>query len=181
MQNRKVSELIPYANNSRTHSDEQINQIAASIDEFGFTNPILVDVDGVIIAGHGRALAAERLGMVEVPCIVLADLTPAQIKAYVIADNKLALNASWDEELLKVELEELHAVGFELDVIGFNADELAHILYDEIGAPLKPSVEPESAYKEQYAVIVTCKDAAEQETVFNKLSGSGYDVKVVCT
>ncbi|MCP4790158.1 MAG: ParB N-terminal domain-containing protein, partial [Gammaproteobacteria bacterium] len=93
---KKVADLIPYANNSRTHSEEQINQVAASIKEFKFTNPVLIDEDGGIVAGHGRVMAAKKLKLKEVPCIVLAGLTDAQRKAYVIADNQLALNAGWD-------------------------------------------------------------------------------------
>jgi ParB-like chromosome segregation protein Spo0J len=101
---RRVLDLIPYSRNSRTHSAAQVAQIAASIKEFGWTNPILIGADNVIIAGHARLLAAQKLGMKEVPVIVLADLTPAQRKALVLADNKLALNAGWDEELLRLEL-----------------------------------------------------------------------------
>ena len=100
---KKVNELIPYINNSRTHSEEQVNQIVASINEFGFTNPLLIDEKDSIIAGHGRLLASKKLGMEEVPCIVLKGLTEAQKKAYIIADNKMALNAGWDDELLKIE------------------------------------------------------------------------------
>ena len=120
----RVADLIPYARNSRTHSDEQVAQIAASIREFGFTNPVLVDKDKGIIAGHGRVLAARKLGLDDVPVIELAHLTEAQRRAYVIADNKLALNAGWDLDLLKVELQELDGK-FDLALTGFNAGELA--------------------------------------------------------
>ncbi len=123
--------LIPYARNSRTHSDAQVAQIAASIREFGFTNPILIDADGGIIAGHGRTMAARKLGLDEVPCIRLRNLTDAQKKAYIIADNKLALNAGWDDEMLKVELTELKDLDFDLSLIGFDADELANLLEPE--------------------------------------------------
>lgn len=116
--------LIPYANNSRTHDEGQIKQIAASIKEFGFTNPVLIDEDNGIIAGHGRIMAASLLKMDKVPCITLKGLTPAQKKAYVIADNKLALNAGWDLEMLKVEFESLQEMEFNIDVIGFSEDEL---------------------------------------------------------
>lgn len=127
---KKVTELIPYVNNSRTHSDEQIAQIAASIKEFGWTNPILVDGANSIIAGHGRLLAARKLGMESVPTIQLKDLTEAQKKAYVIADNKLALNAGWDDALLKIELESLQEIGFKLDLLGFDPNEIRE-LFDE--------------------------------------------------
>lgn len=123
-----VERLIPYARNARTHSDGQIAEIAASIVEFGFTNPILVAADGMILAGHGRLLAAQRLGMAEVPVIVLAHLNAAQRRALVIADNKIAENAGWNEELLAAELRALQDEGFELEILGFSDDELADIL-----------------------------------------------------
>ena len=121
---KKVTELIPYVNNSRTHSDEQVAQIAASIKEFGWTNPILIDGSNGIIAGHGRLMAARKLGHKEVPTIELNDLTETQKKAYIIADNKLALNAGWDNELLMIELEGILADGFELELMGFDPSEL---------------------------------------------------------
>ena len=123
--------LIPYARNSRTHSDEQTAQIAASIREFGFTNPVLVGAENDIIAGHGRVMAARKLGLAEVPCLRLGYLSDAQKRAYVIADNKLALNAGWDEELLKIELTSLRDDdGFDLDLLGFTGQELGSILAD---------------------------------------------------
>lgn len=120
--------ITPYARNSRTHSDEQVAQVAASIKEFGWTNPILVDETGTIIAGHGRLMAAQRLGYTEVPTITLENLTEAQKRAYVIADNKLALNAGWDEEMLAVEIEELLDQGYDTDLLGFEADEIDSLL-----------------------------------------------------
>lgn len=128
---KKVNDLIPYINNSRTHSEEQINQIVASINEFGFTNPLLIDEKDNIIAGHGRLLASKKLKMEEVPCIVLSGLTEAQKKAYIIADNKMALNAGWDDELLKLELENLKELDFDLELTGFNVDELDDIFQVE--------------------------------------------------
>lgn len=127
---KKTKDLIPYARNSRTHSDEQVAQISASIKEFGFTNPILIDEDGLIIAGHGRVQAAQRLKLDEVPAIVLEYLTEAQKKAYVIADNKLALNAGWDFDMLKVEFNDLIDMDFDLSLIGFDGKELNQILAD---------------------------------------------------
>ena len=121
---KSVKELVPYARNSRTHSDIQISQIMASIKEFGFTNPVLTDGDNGIIAGHGRVIAAQRLGMEEVPTIEISHLTEAQKKAYIIADNKLALNSGWDEELLKIEIEALQEMNFDIDLLGFSADEI---------------------------------------------------------
>jgi ParB-like chromosome segregation protein Spo0J len=119
-----VETLIPYARNSRTHSDAQIAQIAASIKEFGFTNPILIDSEETVIAGHGRLLAARKLGLDEVPCLRLDHLSKAQARALVIADNKIALNAGWDDELLRVELLDLDSEGFRMEVLGFDLSEL---------------------------------------------------------
>lgn len=123
-----IEKLIPYAKNSRTHSDAQIAQIAASIKEFGFVNPVLIDEQDGIIAGHGRVMAARKLGINEVPCIRLAHLTENQKRAYVIADNKLALNAGWDEEMLKLEIKDLEASDFDISLLGFDAEELENIM-----------------------------------------------------
>ena len=132
IQQVNIKDLIPYINNSRKHSTEQIAQIAASIKEFGWTNPILVDGDKGIIAGHGRLYAAMKLKMEQVPIIELSHLTPTQKKALIIADNKLALNADWDNELLTIELDELLADGFALEILGFNKDELDALLAPEV-------------------------------------------------
>jgi DNA modification methylase len=123
-----VEKLIPYARNARTHSDEQVAQIAASIAEFGWANPILAGADGVIIAGHARLLAARKLGLTEVPVIVLDHLSETQRRALIIADNRLALNAGWDEEMLRVELAALEEEGFDLDLVGFSDEELEDLL-----------------------------------------------------
>ena len=122
-----VKKLIPYVRNSRTHSDAQVAQIAASIKEFGWTNPILIDGENGIIAGHGRLLAARKLGQDKVPVIELAHMTDAQKRAYVIADNKLALNAGWDQELLKFEIEDLQDK-LDLNLLGFSIIEIKDIL-----------------------------------------------------
>lgn len=127
-----VNDLIPYARNSRTHSDEQVTQIASSIKEFGFTNPVLIDSQGGIIAGHGRVMAAKKLGYSEVPCIELVGLTEAQKKAYIIADNKLALNAGWDDEMLRLEFDELKELGFNLELTGFSLDEISALTIEEV-------------------------------------------------
>jgi ParB-like chromosome segregation protein Spo0J len=121
---RKTADLIPYVNNARTHSEQQVLQIAASIKEFGFTNPVLVDGENGIIAGHGRVLAAKKLGLDEVPTIELKHLTKTQKKAYILADNRLALNSGWDNDLLALELGELSDDGFDLDLLGFDVGEL---------------------------------------------------------
>lgn len=140
---RSVASLIPYARNSRTHSDEQVAQIAASIKEFGFTNPILTDGANGIIAGHGRLQAARKLGLTEVPTIPLIGLTEAQKRAYVIADNKLALNAGWDSELLASEIAGLSADDFDLSLLGFSEDELAALLADKTEGLTDPDDIPE--------------------------------------
>lgn len=123
-----IDKLIPYAKNSRTHSDAQIAQIAASIKEFGFVNPVLIDDAGGIIAGHGRVMAARKLSIEEVPCIRLSHLSENQKRAYVIADNKLALNAGWDDEMLKLEIKDLELADFDISLLGFDAEELENIL-----------------------------------------------------
>src|SRR5271163_4897462 len=123
-----IDSLLPYIRNARTHTDEQVAQVAASIREFGWTNPLLVAADGTIIAGHARLAAARRLQMTEVPVIVLDHLTDAQRRALVLADNRLALDAGWDEELLRVELAALQEDNFDLDIIGFSDEEMENLL-----------------------------------------------------
>jgi ParB-like chromosome segregation protein Spo0J len=129
-----VADLIPYARNSRTHSEEQVTQIAASIKEFGFLNPVIVDGENGIIAGHGRVMAAKKLGMTELPAVEASHLTDAQRRAYIIADNKLALNAGWDDEMLRVEFAELSEAGFDLDLTGFSLDEIGALGFDNDSA-----------------------------------------------
>jgi ParB-like chromosome segregation protein Spo0J len=123
-----VEALIPYARNSRTHSDEQVAQIAASIREFGFTNPVLVDDEGGIVAGHGRVMAARQIGMTAVPTINVGWLSEQQRRAYVIADNQLAMNAGWDESVLSAEMDELKDMGFDIELLGFDAEALSALL-----------------------------------------------------
>lgn len=126
-----INKLIPYTNNARTHSDEQIKKIQSSLREFGFVNPVLIDKDCGIIAGHGRVEAAKREGMTEVPCVWVEHLTEAQKKAYILADNRLALDAGWDMEVLKVELAGLQDIDFNIDLTGFNSEELSDIFGEE--------------------------------------------------
>ena len=137
-----VSELTPYARNARTHSPAQVAQIAASIREFGWTNPILVDGERGVIAGHGRLLAARQLGMTKVPTLELSHLTPAQRRAYALADNRLALSAGWDEDLLRVELAELGAEGFDLALTGFDEVEIASFLAEPSSGLTDPDAVP---------------------------------------
>ena len=126
-----TARLVPYARNARTHSEEQVAQIAASIVEFGFTNPILAGSDGVIVAGHGRLAAAQKLGLESVPVVVLDHLTPTQRRALIIADNRIAENAGWDDAMLRIELQSLQEDGFNLDITGFDADALAELMAGE--------------------------------------------------
>jgi ParB-like chromosome segregation protein Spo0J len=125
-----IDKLIPYARNARTHSSEQVSQLAASIKEWGWTTPVLVDETGGIIAGHGRTLAAQKLGMTEVPVMVAKGWSDAKKRAYVLADNKLALNAGWDNEMLMLELGEIGDLGFNMDLIGFDPSELNNSAVD---------------------------------------------------
>lgn len=173
---RKVGELVPYINNARTHSDEQVAQICASIREYGWTNPVLIDENGMIIAGHGRVMAAQRMKMEQVPCIVLSGLTEAQKKAYVIADNKMALNAGWDDEKLKLELENLKELDFDLELTGFDSDELDQLLSlddieelpEDIDEVPEPPKEAKSKLGDIYRLgehILMCGDSTRKEDV----------------
>lgn len=168
---RRAVDLTPYPNNSRTHSQEQIDQIAGSIQEFGFTNPILIDEDSEIIAGHGRLEAAKALGMDEVPTIVLEGLTDSQKRAYVIADNKLALNAGWNEALLRQEIMDLRELDFDISLTGFTEAELLNILLEKEEGETDPYAEwegmpefdqrDEQSYRHVIVHFETPDDAAE--------------------
>lgn len=169
-----IEKLVPYAKNSRTHSDEQVAQIAASIREWGFTTAVLVDESGSIIAGHGRVMAARKLGMTSLPVMVAAGWTDAQKRAYVIADNKLALNAGWDNELLALELGELGDIGFDLEMTGFDLKEIASLL-DATACDVELK---EQNYSEVFNIIIECASEKEQEQLFNKLDTEGYKCRV---
>ena len=182
-----IEKLIPYVNNSRTHSDEQVAQIAASIREFGFNNPVLIDKDDTIIAGHGRIQAARKLGLAEVPCVRLEHLTETQRKAYIIADNRLALNAGWNEELLTIELNDLLADGFALDILGFDSDELKSLLdpitptegltdEDEVPeVPEEPKTKPGDIYQLGRHRLM-CGDSTSIDAVEKLLDGLKPDM-----
>ena len=181
-----INDLVPYARNSRTHSDAQVAQIAASIKEFGFTNPVLIDADGGIIAGHGRVLAARVLKLDSVPCLRISHLTETQKRAYVIADNKLALNAGWDNELLALEFAELQGLGFDLDLTGFDADELEALmpvevpegLTDEDAVPEVPA-EPVSKLGDVWVLgkhRVMCGDSTSIDAVEKLMGGQKADM-----
>ena len=186
----KTDTLIPYAGNSRTHSAEQVAQIAASIKEFGFNNPVLVDADGGIIAGHGRVMAAQKLGLDEVPTICLDHLTDAQRRAYVIADNKLALNAGWDEEALQAELDRLRDEDFNLEVVGFTDEDLGAFEVDEVDAPELADGDREpfrqmtfTVHDEQHeeieAAIAKAKQLGHGESAVNENS-NGNAIAFIC-
>jgi len=190
----KTGDLIPYARNSRTHSDGQVTQIASSIREFGFTNPILIDAENGIIAGHGRVMAAQKLGMNEVPTICLSHLTNAQRKAYVIADNKLALNAGWDEEILGIELADLRELDFDLSLTGFDGDEIEEKLNPDeiisdhysskITAPVyepkgeKPNIEDlaDTRRRDELVKEIESSEAPEEVKSFLRLSAERHTV-----
>ena len=176
-----VDLLIPYARNSRTHSDEQVAQIAASIREFGFTNPVLIDANGGIIAGHGRVMAARKLGLADVPCIRLAHLSEAQKRAYIIADNKLALNSGWDAETLALELADLRDASFDLDLIGFSGKELDDLLLID-GEPAGPGESAGDAginYQEKFCILVDCSGEDDQRKKYDALTAAGYACRVL--
>ena len=167
---KPLADLIPFARNSRTHSDSQVAQIAASIREFGFTNPILIDEQGGIIAGHGRLQGARKLGLAEVPTITLHGLTDAQKRAYVIADNKLALNAGWDMEMLSSEMQGLGDDGFDLSLIGFSDDELAAMLAEKT----EGLTDPVSVLGDVWVLgkhRIVCGDSTDADVVAKCLNG----------
>ena len=160
----KTAALIPYVMNSRTHSEQQVAQIAASIKEFGFTNPILTDGENGIIAGHGRLMAAQKLELAEVPVIELSHLSPAQKRAYIIADNKLALNAGWDDEALKSELLALQDEGFNVDLVGFSASEIDTIMN---GWNSDLTIPPPSGDESGFKITVKGENEIEKDEVVN--------------
>ena len=168
-----IDTLIPYARNARTHSDVQVAQIAASITEFGWTNPILVDGAKGVIAGHGRLLAARKLRHDEVPVIELSHLTDTQKRAYIIADNKLSLNAGWDDEVLSVELEQLDGAGFDLTLTGFNKEESLELLNDDT------KIAENEELNAVYEVIVECKGESEQQEVYEYLQERRYSCRIL--
>lgn len=200
-----VQSISESAKNARTHSQAQVDQIARSIVEFGFNNPVLVDKDMEIIAGHGRVLAARQLGIKAVPCLILGHLSERQKRAYVLADNKIALNGGWDFSKLGDEISYLAEVDFDLSLTGFDEQELDALLKDDqsilptsghIAQPISVSSHERSApgdglagdfgdngvaYKSQYGVIVICEDEVEQKNVYSALTGAGHKCKIVVT
>lgn len=186
IQEIEIEKLIPYARNSRTHSDDQVAQIAASIKEFGWTNPILVDGEAGIIAGHGRLAAARKLGLKKIPVIELSHLSPTQKKALIIADNKLALNAGWDNQMLALEFEELELEGFDLALTGFGDDEIDALkpeqvtegLTDEDAVPDVPD-EPKTKPGDIYQLgnhRLMCGDSTSIDAVDKLMNGQKADM-----
>jgi DNA modification methylase len=182
----EINKLIPYVNNARTHDDAQVTQIASSIREFGFNNPVLIDKDNGIIAGHGRVMAAKKLGLIEVPTITLDHLTEAQRKAYILADNRIALNSGWDNELLALELQELDT-NIDLSLLGFDADELNALLNpveltdgltDEDAVPDVPD-EPKTRLGDIYQLgnhRLMCGDSTSIDAVEKLMDGNAVDL-----
>jgi len=170
-----IEQLVPYAMNARTHSDDQVAQIAGSIKQFGFNNPVLVDADNVLIAGHGRVLAARKLGLASVPSIRLDHLTEIQKKAYILADNRIALNSGWDHELLKTELEALDSEKVNLQDLGFDLSEL-NVIFD---------LEEEKEIKEveddgdRNLLLIELNSEPELQTLFNEMSERGLNCKIM--
>lgn len=186
---RKVDDLIPYARNARTHSEEQVTRLASSIKEFGFTNPILLDGENGVIAGHGRLLASKKLGLKEVPCIELAGLTKTQKQAYILADNKLALDAGWDEEMLALELSDLKDAGVNPELTGFSAEELDELLAtqtesavgDEDEAP-EPQEAPVSKRGDVWILgvhRVMCGDSCSADDISKLFGNTGVGTPTV--
>ena len=182
-ENVNISKLIPYENNARTHSPEQVAKIVRSIEEFGFINPVLIDGDFGIIAGHGRVMAAKQMGMTEVPCLFIEDLTEAQKKAYILADNKLAEDAGWDENLLKIELAELEAMEFDVSLTGFDLadfeleDYSSSVTEDDYDA--EPPTEPKAKLGDIYQLgrhRLMCGDSTDRATIDKLLDGAKVDM-----
>jgi len=185
---RELSGLIPYARNARKHSQNQVSQIAASIKEFGFNSPVLLKDDSTIIAGHGRVMAAEKLGLKKVPCIYLKHLTPTQAKAYGIVDNQLTLNSEWDDELLKLDILDLKSEDFDLDILGFEKDQLDDIIgfSGDISGQTDPDEVPDVEEKDVWVKPgdlfqlgdhrVLCADCTVKENVDRLMDGQKADM-----
>jgi ParB-like chromosome segregation protein Spo0J len=176
IQEIEIEKLIPYARNSRTHSDDQVAQIAASIKEFGWTNPILVDGEAGIIAGHGRLAAARKLGLKKIPVIELSHLSPTQKKALIIADNKLALNAGWDNDMLALEFEELNIEGFDLDLLGFDETEINKLNENENYDDEIKDVKDDG---NRNLLLIETISEIELQKLFDELNERGFQCKIM--
>ena len=171
-----IEKLIPYAMNARTHSDTQVAQIAGSIKEFGFNNPVLIDEDNGIIAGHGRVLASKKLGLKEVPCIRLGHLSDIQRRAFILADNKIALNSGWDYELLGMEMEKLSEENFRLELIGFDVNELNTILNIEEELKEEKEIIDDG---NRHLLLVEFDNEIELQNLFNEMNERGFNCKIM--
>ena len=175
IQYKPIQDLIPYARNSRTHNDAQVAQIAASIKEFGWTNPILLDGTNGIIAGHGRVMAAQKLGETEVPTIELGHMDENQKRAYIIADNKLALNAGWDNEMLALEVADLKDAGYDLGLTGFSLDEIAALNGDaSIDEDFKEPID-----ESRNLLMIECEGERELEKLYEEMQERGFECKIL--
>ena len=178
-----INILKEYENNPR-HNEAAVDKVAASIKEFGFKVPIIMDQNNVIVAGHTRLKAARKLGLEKVPCIIADDLSPEQIKAFRLADNKVSEFATWDEEKLHTELMDLKVIDFDIESFGFDIKEInepEENIESDFDEDEEINTESNFNYKEQYGVIVMCKNESEQEEVYNTLIELGYECKVVAT
>lgn len=185
----EISKLMPYENNARTHSEAQLNRIAESIKEFGFINPILIDKEYVIIAGHGRMMAAKQLGIDKVPCLFVEHLSEEQKRAYIIADNKLALDAGWDYDILESEMKALQEMDFDLELTGFTEDEIAGIIKLGTEEEYEDDFDPEEALPEEAVTkpgdiwrigehILACGDSTNNEDMKRLIDGRVIDLIV---
>lgn len=172
---KSIDDLIPYARNSRTHSEEQVNQLASLIKEFGFRGAILVDGDNGIITGHGRILACKKLGMKEIPTVDGSDMTPAQRKAYIIADNKIALNAGWDYEMLNIEFNDLKEQGFDIDLLAFDEKELQ--MFDEQEDESIEDLVQDDGNKQ--LLLIECTSERELDKLFTEMKERGFECKIM--
>ena len=179
VQARSIDSIRPYPGNPRLN-DDAVDAVAESIRRFGFRQPIVVDAEGVVVAGHTRLKAARKLGLETVPVHVAADLSAEQVRAYRLADNATAERAEWDYELLPIELEAIAAGGFDPESLGFDPDALARILDPAKGDETGPDP-GEDRYREQYGVIVVCEDEPHQQRVYEDLVAAGHQCRVVCT
>jgi ParB-like chromosome segregation protein Spo0J len=170
IENIPIDSLIPYARNSRTHSDNQISQIVDSIREFGFTNPVLISNDCGIIAGHGRVIAARIIGMHDVPCIRLGGMTEVQRRAYVIADNKIALNSGWDVETLRLELHEIGLDDFDVTLTGFTEEEIG-----DLGTDDPVPIDEVDEIKEECEIKIVCANWSDRESAIARLGSKKID------
>jgi ParB-like chromosome segregation protein Spo0J len=175
IQYKPIQDLIPYARNSRTHDDAQVAQIAASIKEFGWTNPVLLDGENGIIAGHGRVMAASKLGEKEVPTIELSHMDDNQKRAYIIADNKLALNAGWDNQMLALELQDLSDAGYDLGLTGFDLDEISALNGDEN----KDEDFKEPIDESRNLLMIECIGEQELQKLYEEMQQRGFECKIL--